>query len=94
MPVSAGERYGSGAKGADGQSVTATGIAYGGGIAYQFESGGSLGLIYRNHSYSSKWVGSGLRAISQNGAVVSKRVSGVTVTDQFQAVTLEFSRGF
>lgn len=93
-PTLAAERYGSGAKGADGQSSSTNGLSYGAGVRYAFYSGASLGLNFRNHTYTTKWSGTGLRGVNEGGTTVAKKITGVKVVDQFQAITIEFARGF
>ena len=94
VPVLAAERYGAGARGSDGQSSSASGISYGAGVRYSFYSGASLGLNFRDHTYTTTWSGTGLRGVSEGGTTVAKKVTGVKVTDEFNTITLEYARGF
>ena len=86
VPVLAGQRYGSGGAGGDGQSNTSTGYSIGAGVRYDFFSGGALGVGYRGHFYETKFKGQGQRGPND--------VTGVVVKDSFQAITLTYARGF
>ncbi|HVO29274.1 MAG TPA: hypothetical protein VMV18_01000, partial [bacterium] len=95
-PVLGGERYGNGAKGADGQSVKSAGIGFGVGLRYVFYSGAQFGLNIRGYNYASNWSGTGIRGVANplGPGVATVKVTGVQVLDQFDTVTLTFARGF
>lgn len=94
IPVLAGERYGSGQAGGDGQSSKSVGYSIGASGRYQFYSGASLGLNLRLHSYATNWSGVGLRGVEEGGTVVAKKITGVQVIDEFTTVSLTYARGF
>lgn len=85
-PVLLSQRYGNGGAGGDGQSSTTSGFAIGLGAYYRLYSGGSVGLGYRGHFYDTRFSGEGIRG--------PNRVTGVRVNDSFQAITLNYARGF
>lgn len=86
LPTFAGQRYGSGGKGGDGQSNTSSGLSPGISIRKVFNSGASLGLGYRGHFYDTQYQGEGIRG--------PNRIHDVKVVDEFHAVTMTYARGF